>query len=54
MRTHVFEVEIEEDEDGRRAAQCPALPGCATWGHTQEEALHNIQEDAAAHPSARV
>ncbi len=49
MRTHVFEIEIEEDEDGRWSATCPVLPGCATWGHSREEALRNIQEAVAAY-----
>lgn len=49
MKTHLFRVEIEEDDDGRWAATCPALPGCTTWGHTQKEALRNIQEAVAAY-----
>jgi predicted RNase H-like HicB family nuclease len=48
VKSHVFTVVIEEDafEDGDRAfhASCPALKGCHTWGHTQEEALAKIQE----------
>lgn len=44
MKTYVYEIELEEDEDGRWAANCPALPGCATWGRTADEALRNIQE----------
>ena len=48
MKSYIFSVVIEADsfEDGKEAfhAYCPALPGCHTWGHTQEEALTNIQE----------
>ena len=44
MKTHIFRVEIEQDVGGRWAATCPALPGCATWGHNREEALRNIHE----------
>ena len=48
MKSYIFSVVIEEDsfDDGREAfhAYCPALTGCHTWGHTQEEALMNIQE----------
>lgn len=48
MRSYVFNVVVEPDrmEDGTRAyhGSCPALPGCHTWGHTQEEALARIQE----------
>ena len=45
MKTYVFRVVIESDEDGWFAC-CPLLEkqGAATWGHTQEEALKNIQE----------
>ena len=48
MKSYIFSVVIEEDsfDDGREAfhAYCTALSGCHTWGHTQEEALMNIQE----------
>ena len=44
MKTHVFQVEIDQDDDGRWSATCPALSGCATWGRTQDEALRNIRE----------
>ena len=27
----------------------PSLPGCATWGHTREEALRNLQDAVAAY-----
>lgn len=45
MTTYTFEVVIGPDED-RWHAYCPALVerGAATWGHTQEEALANIEE----------
>jgi predicted RNase H-like HicB family nuclease len=48
MKSYIFSVVIEEDafEDGQKAyhAYCPALKGCHTWGHTDQEALVNIQE----------
>ena len=45
MRTYIFNVVVEPDED-RWHAYCPALheQGVATWGHTCEEALRNIEE----------
>lgn len=49
MKTYVFNVEIEQDEDGRWGAGIPALPGCATWGYTAEEALEALQEAAQAY-----
>lgn len=47
MRSYVFPVVIEADEDVWRA-YVPELEsrGAATWGHTREEALRNIQEVA--------
>lgn len=44
MKTYLFEVTVEQDDDGRWAANCPALPGCATWGRTKQEAIRNIRE----------
>ena len=44
MKTYIFRVEIEQEEDGRWSAEVPTLPGCATWGHTKNEALLSIQE----------
>ena len=47
MNSYVFPVVIEHDEDVWRA-YVPELEskGAATWGHTREEALKNIQEVA--------
>ena len=44
----VFHVTLEEDEDGWIVAECPALPGCATQGKDQQEALVNIKEAITA------
>ncbi len=49
MKTYVFRVELEQEEDGRWSAVVPALPGCATWGYTKEEAFKNVQEAAQAY-----
>lgn len=49
MKTYIFPVEVERDEDGRWAASCPSLPGCATWGTTEENALRNIREAVEAY-----
>lgn len=46
MKTYIFRIEIEQEEDGRWSAEVPTLPGCATWGYTKEEALKSIQEAA--------
>ena len=44
MTTYTFQVVVEPDED-RWHASCPALVsrGAATWGHTREEALANLE-----------
>ena len=44
MKTYIFRIEIEQEEDGRWSAEAPTLAGCATWGYTKEEALQSIQE----------
>ncbi|HLB12268.1 MAG TPA: type II toxin-antitoxin system HicB family antitoxin [Dehalococcoidia bacterium] len=48
IKTYVFEIELEQEEDGRWSATIPGLPGCATWGYTREEALENLKEEAKA------
>jgi len=49
MKTYLFHVELEEDDDGRWSAWIEALPGCAVWGYTKEEALRAIQDAAEAY-----
>ncbi len=46
MKTYVFEVEIEQEEDGRWSAIVPALPGCNAWGYTREETMEAIKDNA--------
>ena len=48
MKTYIFKVEIEQEEDGRWSADIPALIGCAAWGYTKEQALEALQEGAQA------
>ena len=47
MKSYTIPIEIEPDED-RWFARVPDLEsqGAATWGHTKDEALRNIQEVA--------
>lgn len=45
----VFDVVIEEDEDGWLVASVPALPGCHTQARTQEELMSRIQEAILLH-----
>jgi predicted RNase H-like HicB family nuclease len=35
---------LEKGMDGYIIAHCPALKGCVTQGHTEEEALNNLKE----------
>lgn len=45
MKSYLFRVVVEKDEDVWRAYM-PELEarGAATWGHTKDEALRNIEE----------
>lgn len=38
-----YQVNLKQSEEGY-AVWCPSLPGCASQGITQEEALNNIQD----------
>ena len=49
MKTYIFKVEVEQEEDGRWSAEVPSLPGCAVWGYTREEALEALKEGAQAY-----
>ena len=49
MKTYLFRVELQEEEDGRWSVWVPGLPGLTSWGHTREEALRNIQDAAEAY-----
>ena len=49
MKTYILKAEIDQEEDGRWSAVIPTLPGCATWGHTKEDALSSLREAAQAY-----
>ena len=45
MKTYIFRVELEPDEEGWRAFYPPLEEiGASTWGSTREQAIRNIQE----------
>jgi predicted RNase H-like HicB family nuclease len=48
VKTYIFEVELEYEEDGRWSAWIEALPGCTAWGYAKEEALTAIRDAAEA------
>lgn len=49
MKTYVLEASVEQEDDGRWSAWVEALPGCAAWGMTKEEALSALQDAAEAY-----
>ena len=49
VKTYIFKVEFDQDEDGRWSASIPSLPGCGVWGYTQKEALEALKEAAQAY-----
>ena len=49
MKIYLFQVALQREEDGRWSVWIPTLPGLASWGHTKEEALRNIQDAAEAY-----
>ena len=46
MKTYVFQVDIEPEDDGRWSAVVPELPGCNAWGYSKEETLVAIRDNA--------
>jgi predicted RNase H-like HicB family nuclease len=48
VKTYLFQVEIEQEDDGRWSAWIETLPGCAAWGYSKEEALEAIKETTQA------
>ena len=53
MRRYHYSVIIEQDEDGRYIASCPAFGGCHSQGDTYEDALNNIKEAIELNIEAR-
>ena len=49
MKSYLFRIIFTKEEDGRWSAEAPALPGCATCGDTQEEAITNIRDAVEAY-----
>jgi predicted RNase H-like HicB family nuclease len=49
VKTYLFRVELEDEDDGRWSAWIETFPGCATWDHSQEEALEALKDAAQAY-----
>ena len=54
MREYVFTVVIEQDEDGRFVAICPALQACYTEGESEAEARELIRDAIRLHLEHRL
>ena len=46
MKTYVFPVRVEQEEDGSWFAEIPMLPGCAVSCYPREHVLESLQEAA--------
>jgi predicted RNase H-like HicB family nuclease len=44
VKSYIFHAAVRQEEDGRWSAWIEALPGCAAWGHTKEEALAALKD----------
>jgi predicted RNase H-like HicB family nuclease len=49
MSEYEFTVVIDQDEDGRFVAICPALQGCYTEGESEKEARELIEDAIRLH-----
>ncbi|MBI3091791.1 MAG: type II toxin-antitoxin system HicB family antitoxin [Candidatus Tectomicrobia bacterium] len=49
VKSYVFHADLAQEEDGRWSAWVEALPGCATWGYSKEEALEALREGVQAY-----
>ena len=46
MKTVVLKVSLNKEKDGRWSAPVPGLPGCASWGYSEQEAMANVKDAA--------
>jgi predicted RNase H-like HicB family nuclease len=49
VKTYSFPAELQEEEDGRWSAWIDALPGCAAWGMTRNQAIDALREATEAY-----
>ena len=49
MKSYIFHVELEQEDDGAWTATVPILPGCAASGETQTEAIEFVRDLAKAY-----
>jgi predicted RNase H-like HicB family nuclease len=46
VKSYVFNASVQQEADGRWSAWIEALPGCAAWGYTKQEALEGLNDAA--------
>lgn len=46
MKSYIFDAKVQQEGDGRWSAWIEALPGCAAWGYSKEEALEALKDAA--------
>jgi predicted RNase H-like HicB family nuclease len=46
MKSYIFDARVQKEEDGRWSCWIDALPGCAAWGYSREEALEALKDAA--------
>jgi predicted RNase H-like HicB family nuclease len=49
MKSYIFRVTTEQEEDGGWTAVVPVLPGCAASADTEEEAIEYVRDLAKAY-----
>jgi predicted RNase H-like HicB family nuclease len=49
MKSYLFRVQLEEEEDGSWSAIVPSLPGCASSGDSIQEAVEYVHDLAEAY-----
>ena len=45
-RKSILRIPLKKEEVRRWSAEIPALPGCSSWGYSQQEALANMKDAA--------
>jgi len=46
VKSYIFHASVQQETDGRWSAWIEALPGCAAWGYSKEEALEALKDAA--------
>jgi predicted RNase H-like HicB family nuclease len=46
VRSYIFDAKVQQEGDGRWSAWIEALPGCAAWGYSRDEALEALKDAA--------